>query len=148
MDIDMYGKNKKKKLEPGTITRRRSTEVLQNRSGVIIYIAAYLIPFREARERLVINMSNKYSGTCLCESVKFSIGDTKAKFICYCIDCRKSSGHLGQLLAKIDTENLSIEDPTEQLKEYTITQNFKWLSQEEGFLQHLWMYTHDPAYEI
>lgn len=66
-------------------------------------------------------MSNKYSGTCLCESVKFSIGDTKAKFICYCIDCRKSSGHLGQLLAKIDTENLSIEDPTEQLKEYTIT---------------------------
>ncbi|KAA8915719.1 hypothetical protein TRICI_002126 [Trichomonascus ciferrii] len=66
-------------------------------------------------------MSNKYSGACLCESVKFSVGDAKSKFICYCIDCRKNSGHLGQLLAKFDTEDLSIDDPTGQLKEYTIT---------------------------
>lgn len=65
-------------------------------------------------------MTNKYTGTCLCESVKFTCDEAKARFVCYCIDCRKNSGHLGQLLGKFETDSLTIEDKRSQLKEYTI----------------------------
>uniref|UniRef100_A0A060T7Z5 ARAD1D06446p n=1 Tax=Blastobotrys adeninivorans TaxID=409370 RepID=A0A060T7Z5_BLAAD len=61
------------------------------------------------------------SGSCLCGAVTFSLdAPAEATFTCFCLDCRKNSGHLGQAIAKMNTSDMKINDPESQLKEWTI----------------------------
>ena len=62
-----------------------------------------------------------YSGSCVCGQVKFSLeGEPEACLVCYCPDCRKGSGHLGQILAQYNSKNLKIDDKDNLLTEYII----------------------------
>ncbi|CAN6674627.1 hypothetical protein TRVA0_058S00606 [Trichomonascus vanleenenianus] len=64
----------------------------------------------------------KISGTCLCEQVTVSV-ETNPELVavCYCSDCRKNSGYLGQVLAKYPIGDVHIEDPHNLVKKYTVT---------------------------
>lgn len=54
--------------------------------------------------------------------MKFTLnGESSNRFTCYCVDCRKNSGHLGQVLAIFDTSKVEISDPNGYSKEYVIT---------------------------
>lgn len=61
-------------------------------------------------------------GSCLCGGLTFTLkGESSNRFTCYCVDCRKNSGHLGQVLAIYDTSNIEISDPHNYRKEYIVT---------------------------
>lgn len=61
------------------------------------------------------------SGSCLCGGVKFSVtSPPDLAMTCYCLDCRKNSGSSGQLLAKYETDDVTIDDPQGQLTTYVI----------------------------
>lgn len=61
-------------------------------------------------------------GGCQCGAVKISLkGEPVKSFICYCIDCRKASGHLGQMLSYYYTKNVEIMDSKFFLKELIVT---------------------------
>lgn len=61
-------------------------------------------------------------GSCLCGSIQVSIsGEPIKRFVCYCSDCRKGSGHLGQFIVMLDTKDIEISDSNSRLKEYTVT---------------------------
>lgn len=60
-------------------------------------------------------------GSCLCKGVKFAIvGDPEATYICTCLDCRKNSGHLGQVIGKFSSDNVIIDDENCYLSSWTI----------------------------
>lgn len=70
---------------------------------------------------LFIVSKMSYSGSCLCGNVSFKLeGEPATSFVCYCVDCRKGSGHLGQFISKYDTSKVSIEDKNNSLKEYVV----------------------------
>ncbi|ANB14627.1 hypothetical protein AWJ20_2232 [Sugiyamaella lignohabitans] len=61
-------------------------------------------------------------GSCLCGAVGFTAPTTPiATLACYCSDCRKGSGHLGQILAKYNESDVKIHDDKKVLKEYIVT---------------------------
>lgn len=67
-------------------------------------------------------MTETYSGSCLCGSIRIKLeGKPENVYICYCSDCRKNSGHLGQINAGYKTDKLEVIDPKEHLAKYTIT---------------------------
>lgn len=67
-------------------------------------------------------MANIYKGTCVCRAITISLaGKPEGTVVCYCLDCRKNSGHLGQIIAAYDTEKVEIIDGANQLREYLIT---------------------------
>lgn len=60
-------------------------------------------------------------GGCQCGEIKISLkGEPVKSFICYCIDCRKGSGHLGQILSYYDTKNIEITDSKSYLREFIV----------------------------
>ncbi|KAG7665111.1 uncharacterized protein J8A68_001421 [[Candida] subhashii] len=62
-----------------------------------------------------------YTGSCLCGQVTFKLnGEPSRSFICYCVDCRKGSGHLGQFISQYATDKVEIKDPNHQIKEYVV----------------------------
>lgn len=64
----------------------------------------------------------KYNGACVCGAITISLeGKPEKTVVCYCSDCRKNSGHLGQIIAAYDKEKVQIGDPDSQLRDYLIT---------------------------
>ncbi|KAG5419618.1 hypothetical protein I9W82_003386 [Candida metapsilosis] len=62
-----------------------------------------------------------YTGSCLCGEVSFKlIGEPSRSFVCYCIDCRKGSGHLGQFISQYATDKVEIEDKNGNIAEYIV----------------------------
>lgn len=60
-------------------------------------------------------------GGCQCGAIRISLkGEPVKSFICYCIDCRKGSGHLGQMLSYYDTKNVEITDSKSYLREFVV----------------------------
>lgn len=60
-------------------------------------------------------------GSCQCGAIQFTLKGEPAKlFLCYCVDCRKSSGHLGQFLAQYNTSDVEIKDSQTFLKELIV----------------------------
>jgi hypothetical protein len=67
-------------------------------------------------------MSTAKSGSCVCGSIQFTVqSHSDVKMICYCSDCRKGSGHLGQILGKFNTKDVQITDKNSTMKEYIIS---------------------------
>ncbi|KAG2736092.1 hypothetical protein G9P44_000182 [Scheffersomyces stipitis] len=67
-------------------------------------------------------MTEEYRGSCVCGSIEFTVrSKPEATLVCYCTDCRKGAGHLGQVLAKYETSKVEIQDKNSSMKEYTIT---------------------------
>ncbi|KAK6459481.1 Mss4-like protein [Scheffersomyces xylosifermentans] len=67
-------------------------------------------------------MTKTSTGSCLCGSIQFSVSTKPiVTMVCYCEDCRKGSGHLGQILAKYDTKDIEITDKDSTMKEYIVT---------------------------
>lgn len=61
-------------------------------------------------------------GSCLCGMVAYFIDLPPSKVItCFCSDCRKSSGHLGQINGAFQTEDVRWHDTNNFLKRYTST---------------------------
>lgn len=62
------------------------------------------------------------AGACVCKAVRVTVEDQPDKVvICYCSDCRKMSGHLGQIIAIFPANKVRIEDKRQKLKPYSIT---------------------------
>ena len=60
-------------------------------------------------------------GRCICEAVTVTVdGDPKATYTCFCSDCRKNSGHLGQLGGQYDTSRVTIRDPMGWVRTFEI----------------------------
>lgn len=60
-------------------------------------------------------------GSCVCGSITFNTSaDPVVNMECYCLDCRKNSGHLGQVISKFNTLEVTIDDPKRVLKTYVI----------------------------
>ena len=60
-------------------------------------------------------------GDCQCGAIKINFkGEPVKSFICYCVDCRKASGHLGQMLSYYNTNDVEIMDSQAFLKEFII----------------------------
>ncbi|KAK6205242.1 Mss4-like protein [Scheffersomyces amazonensis] len=67
-------------------------------------------------------MTASHQGTCLCGSIEVSFnGEPKRNFICYCSDCRKGSGHLGQFISEYNSSDVIVTDKDSKLKEYVVT---------------------------
>lgn len=76
-------------------------------------------------------MSITRSGSCICEAVKFKIaGEPEANFVCYCLDCRKNSGHLGQLIGKYASSDIIVDDKDSNIREWIVDKT------ESGFPKH------------
>ena len=61
-------------------------------------------------------------GSCLCGAINFTIhGSPSTRMMCYCLDCRKNSGHLGQALGLLNHDQVEIKDPENNIKEWVIT---------------------------
>lgn len=68
-------------------------------------------------------MSPIYHGSCLCRSVKITVnGEPERVYVCYCGDCRKNSGHLGQINSPYDVADVTIDDPDNVVGEYVVLQ--------------------------
>lgn len=62
-----------------------------------------------------------YAGSCLCGEVSFKlIGEPSRSFVCYCIDCRKGSGHLGQFISQYATDKVEIDNKNDKIAEYVV----------------------------
>lgn len=62
-----------------------------------------------------------YHGSCLCGSIKIILSGKPSKvYVCYCSDCRKNSGNLGQINAAYNVGDLQILDADSVLAEYTV----------------------------
>lgn len=60
-------------------------------------------------------------GDCQCGAIKISFkGEPVKSFVCYCVDCRKGSGHLGQMLSYYNTNDVEITDSQSYLKEFVV----------------------------
>lgn len=58
----------------------------------------------------------------MCGMVSFYVEDPpRAAVTCFCSDCRRSLGHLGQLVAPYETEFVAWHDTGSQIKRYVIT---------------------------
>lgn len=67
-------------------------------------------------------MTKTYHGSCLCGSIKITLTGPPHKVnVCYCPDCRKNSGNLGQINGWYDVENVEISDPHNVLADYVVT---------------------------
>ncbi|KAF5208487.1 putative glutathione-dependent formaldehyde-activating enzyme [Clavispora lusitaniae] len=67
-------------------------------------------------------MSTSYKGSCVCGAIQLELtGGPKPSIICYCKDCRKSSGNLGQILSAYDSSSMKIIDAEMQLGDYVLT---------------------------
>lgn len=83
----------------------------------LIYNRAEIRFFRSR----IYRMSPTYHGSCLCRSVKITVeGEPKRVYVCYCGDCRKNSGHLGQINVPYDVEDVTVEDPDGVVGEYVV----------------------------
>lgn len=52
------------------------------------------------------------TGSCICGAIHFNTtGEPVASIICYCSDCRKQAGNLGQIVTPYDETDVVIEDP-------------------------------------
>lgn len=61
-------------------------------------------------------------GSCQCGSIKFTLnGPPDRTLVCYCDDCRKGSGHLGQMTAFYKTTDVNIIDDESNLKQFVVT---------------------------
>lgn len=47
-------------------------------------------------------------------------GEPQRVYVCYCGDCRKNSGHLGQINAPYAVEDVTIDDPDNVVGEYVV----------------------------
>lgn len=84
-----------------------------------------------------------YSGSCVCGKVKFDLqGQPDACLVCYCHDCRKGSGNLGQLLAQYNSKNLKIIDNENSLTEYIITKTESGKPKKKYFCNNCGCNTH------
>jgi len=53
--------------------------------------------------------------------VKITVrGEPQRVYVCYCGDCRKNSGHLGQINAPYAVEDVTIDDPDNVVGEYVV----------------------------
>ncbi|KAK9482302.1 Mss4-like protein [Lipomyces starkeyi] len=63
-----------------------------------------------------------YTGSCLCGSIKFELKNvSESRMTCYCIDCRKGSGHLGQILAMYLKDDICINDEDSNMREWIVS---------------------------
>ncbi|KAI5960691.1 hypothetical protein KGF57_001888 [Candida theae] len=64
-----------------------------------------------------------YTGSCLCGEVSLKlIGEPSRSFVCYCVDCRKGSGHLGQFISQYATDKVAVFDKNGTVAEYVVEQ--------------------------
>ena len=64
-------------------------------------------------------MNNLYKGSCLCQSIKFTISDLMPhQAHCHCRSCQKFHGAAFSTFAEVKTANFSILQGKEQLKYY------------------------------
>lgn len=62
-----------------------------------------------------------YTGSCMCGEVTFKLnGEPSRSFVCYCVDCRKGSGHIGQFISQYATDKVEIEDKNGKMAEYVV----------------------------
>lgn len=67
-------------------------------------------------------MSKVYHGSCVCGSVKIELsGPPERVMACYCSDCRKNSGNLGQINARYKVENVKTIDPENNVADFVQT---------------------------
>ncbi|KAK6460359.1 Mss4-like protein [Scheffersomyces coipomensis] len=67
-------------------------------------------------------MTTEHKGSCLCGGIQITFtGAPKKNFICYCSDCRKGSGHLGQFISQYDSDDVKVTDKDSNLKEFVVT---------------------------
>ncbi|KAA8915226.1 hypothetical protein TRICI_002583 [Trichomonascus ciferrii] len=65
---------------------------------------------------------SQVSGACVCQNINITVKGSSDKIVvCYCSDCRKMSGHLGQIIAIFNKDQVEIKDPNNKLKTYAIT---------------------------
>lgn len=69
-----------------------------------------------------LETNKKYKGSCLCGSIRVEVsGKPKIQFVCYCVDCRKGSGHLGQFIGMYDSKQVKISFQNKSsIKEYIV----------------------------
>jgi hypothetical protein len=73
-------------------------------------------------------------GKCLCGAIKFTlVGEPDKSIVCYCSDCRKGSGSIGQFMSEFDTVNVHIEDPQSKMTVLNITQTASGIRKEKHF---------------
>lgn len=83
-------------------------------------------------------MSTKiYNGSCACGELHFKAnGESEGAVVCYCLDCRKNSGHVGQIMGTYSTENVEIEDSGDNLGRYTFTNTASGKPKEKLFCKN------------
>ena len=63
--------------------------------------------------------STQYQGACICKSIHITLQGEPVKAVaCHCIDCQKSAGGPFQTCAFYDTRNMTVSDPSNNLKNY------------------------------
>lgn len=76
----------------------------------------------------------QFKGSCICESIKFEVsGEPEDSVHCYCKDCRKNSGALGQITSSYSSTNFEISDDESVLKEYTIKKTASGFPKKKNF---------------
>lgn len=81
--------------------------------------------------------NQSYEGSCVCGKIQMKlIGAPSGNLICYCSDCRKNSGHLGQIMAVYDTNNVEITDTENNLGEYEIKKTNSGLPKHKQFCRN------------
>ncbi|RLV92245.1 hypothetical protein JA1_003272 [Spathaspora sp. JA1] len=75
-----------------------------------------------------------YTGSCLCGEVTFKLnGEPSRTMTCYCTDCRKGAGALGQFITVYDTKNVEINDPNSKIGEYIVQKTKSGLPKKKQF---------------
>lgn len=78
--------------------------------------------------------SNIATGSCLCGAVRLELtGKPLRSVVCYCNDCRKNSGNLGQFCARVDVKNVLVDDPHSQVSLYEITNTSSGVPKQKQF---------------
>ncbi|KAK9452454.1 Mss4-like protein [Dipodascopsis uninucleata] len=69
-----------------------------------------------------MDLEKQYTGSCLCGGITFALNNiSENRVTCYCIDCRKGSGHLGQVLAFYLKDDITIVDEESNMKEWIVS---------------------------
>ncbi|CAO3615964.1 unnamed protein product [Mucor fragilis] len=77
--------------------------------------------------------STQYQGTCICKSIQITLqGEPVKAMACHCIDCQKSAGGPFQTCAMYDTQNMTVSDPSNNLKKYVFPKE----AAESGYEKH------------
>lgn len=82
-------------------------------------------------------MSEIATGACLCGSIQIELqGKPSAAVVCYCHDCRKNSGNLGQFCARMDFDDVTVLDPNLNLALFEIVKTTSGVPKQKQFCRN------------